>query len=389
MTSRQLQIKETSDAQAFVSASTSPATPGTTAGQTTKKTKDPLGYADESTESVHATPTAEDVGPLPSQIEARRSNFAKELSSKLDSLQAALFSAGQTLNDVTGYTGIERLKRAIEAQERSLTEARAEVKEAKDAYASAIARRSGSQREVNELLQRKHAWTPEDLERFTELYRSDHANEQAEAQTHERLTRAEHVADDTQAELGRAILARYHEEQIWSDKIRRASTYGTWALMGINVLLFVVVQLGLEPWKRRRLIGSFEEKVQTIIDDERLLTRTEIQNLLLGKQAAEPATVPESQSVAASPVPVAAAASSPTPSAFSSRHTMVIHSFTDLISLFRGIFIGSDMSGASIPADAVYSSTRIDLAVWSTVSAATGAAIVGLVAALVHFVGQT
>jgi len=54
---------------------------------------------------------------------------------------------------------------------------------------------------------------------------------------------------------------RYHEEQIWSDKIRRASTWGTFALMGVNVLLFVVVQVGLEPWRRGRLVRGFEEKV--------------------------------------------------------------------------------------------------------------------------------
>jgi hypothetical protein len=58
---------------------------------------------------------------------------------------------------------------------------------------------------------------------------------------------------------------RYHEEQIWSDKIRRASTWGTFALMGINVLLFVVVQVGLEPWRRKRLVRGFEEKVKEAV----------------------------------------------------------------------------------------------------------------------------
>ena len=35
--------------------------------------------------------------------------------------------------------------------------------------------------------------------------------------------------------------------------------------MGINVLLFVVVQIGLEPWRRKRLVRGFEEKVQEAI----------------------------------------------------------------------------------------------------------------------------
>lgn len=149
-------------------------------------------------------------------------------------------------------------------------ETRAEVRAAKEAYQAAINRRSASQREVNELLQRKHAWSPSDLERFASLYRSDHANEQAETAAQERLTKAERVADEAQSLLTKSILSRYHEEQIWSDKIRSASTWVTWALMGFNVFLFVIVQLGLEPWRRRRLVGSFEEKVREVVQEETL-----------------------------------------------------------------------------------------------------------------------
>lgn len=149
-----------------------------------------------------------------------------------------------------------------------MQDSRQAVRQAKDDYQNAINRRSASQREVNELLQRKHAWGSTDLERFTQLYRSDHTNEQEEVAAQERLALAEQTADEAQAQLARSILARYHEEQIWSDKIRRASTWGTWVLMGFNVLLFVVVQLGLEPWKRKRLVGSFEEKVREVIMEE-------------------------------------------------------------------------------------------------------------------------
>lgn len=31
--------------------------------------------------------------------------------------------------------------------------------------------------------------------------------------------------------------------------------------MGVNVLLFLVFQIGVEPWRRRRLVKGFEEKV--------------------------------------------------------------------------------------------------------------------------------
>lgn len=95
---------------------------------------------------------------------------------------------------------------------------------------------------------------------------------------------AERVADEVQTKLSRSILSRYHEEQIWSDKIRRASTWVTWGLMGFNVLLFVVVQLWLEPWKRRRLVGGFEEKVREVIQEEGL--RNALLNLHVEPEAA-------------------------------------------------------------------------------------------------------
>ncbi len=145
---------------------------------------------------------------------------------------------------------------------------RSSLQKAREAYSAAIAQRSASQREVNELLQRKHAWTPNDLERFTALYRSDHVNEQAESAAQENLATEEQKAEEAAAKLSKSILARYHEEQIWSDKIRRMSTWGTWGLMGVNVLLFLVFQIGVEPWRRKRLVKGFEEKVMEALERE-------------------------------------------------------------------------------------------------------------------------
>jgi sensitive to high expression protein 9 len=86
------------------------------------------------------------------------------------------------------------------------------VLEAKNAYSEAITSRSTSQREINELLQRQSSWTPIDLERFTTLYRSDHANHQAEQLAENTLLEAERVAEEASEKLSKTILARYHEE---------------------------------------------------------------------------------------------------------------------------------------------------------------------------------
>lgn len=204
---------------------------------------------------------------LPSQVEKARSQMAKAFERYLDSVQDTLFTATRALNDITGYSAIEKLKLSITELETELKDAKDKVKECKKAYSDAIERRSLLQKEVNELLTRKHDWTSEDLERFADLYRNDHVNEKQEATSQEELTAAELAVDAVQLRLTQLILTRYHEEQIWSDKIRRASTWGTWIIMGVNLLLFALAAFVVEPWKRRRLVGSFEAKVKQALDE--------------------------------------------------------------------------------------------------------------------------
>lgn len=189
----------------------------------------------------------------------------------MDNFQTHVFTASQRLNDLTGYSGIEALKKEIEQLETEVQTSRKAVKDTRNKYSEAIATRSTTQREVNDLLHRKHTWSPTDIERFTSLYRSDHANEQAEAACQKEVADAEARYEESSTKLAKSILARYHEEQIWSDKIRQMSTWGTWGLMGINVLLFIVFQIAVEPWRRRRLVKGFEEKVEIALkerDDE-------------------------------------------------------------------------------------------------------------------------
>lgn len=87
------------------------------------------------------------------------------------------------------------------------------------------------------------------------------------------LANAEREVEEATAQLNRSILSRYHEEQIWSDKIRRMSTWGTWGLMGVNIFLFLVIQILVEPWRRSRLVKGFEDKVKEAIESEAALVR--------------------------------------------------------------------------------------------------------------------
>lgn len=207
------------------------------------------------------------VANLPSHKEKIRSDFSKKTTEYMDLIQQALFRATQTLNDVTGYSSIEKLKQDVDQLEEQLKKEKEYVKQCKLNYSEAIKNRSVSQKEINELLTRKHNWSPDDLERFTELYRNDHSNELKEQETAKVLEEAENLVEALQLALTQLILSRYHEEQIWSDKIRRSSTWGTWILMGINMFLFLLATFIVEPWKRRRLVDSFELKIKEYLQE--------------------------------------------------------------------------------------------------------------------------
>lgn len=142
------------------------------------------------------------------------------------------------------------------------------MQQAKRAYESAIDTRSSTQREINELLQRKHLWSGEDVTRFTELYRLEHEHSQREIHAKETYQQAEKQMDREYMGLAQSIMERYHEEQLWSDKIRSVSTYGTWALMVLNLVLFIMMQSIFEPYKRKRLTDRFEELLIAKVDEE-------------------------------------------------------------------------------------------------------------------------
>lgn len=121
--------------------------------------------------------------------------------------------------------------------------------------------RTSSQQNVNSLLERKHSWTDSDVANFTTLVRSDHASRHAVTTTSEELKHAELAVDKSFTSLMQAILERYHEEQVWSDKIRSVSTWASIVALAANLIVFVGAIAFVEPWKRRRLVQGLEERM--------------------------------------------------------------------------------------------------------------------------------
>ncbi|KAG7822809.1 hypothetical protein KL909_003974 [Ogataea angusta] len=210
------------------------------------------------------------------RFHSERAKLAKEyhssFSDKLDRTAAELRKsatiASKLMNDLTGYTKINNLKEKIVENEQKMRDLRALITESKQDYARALEEQTSAQKHINELLERKHSWNSQDLEKFTNLYRNGHELERRVQANSNKVAELEAKENDLHNELIQSIMERYHEEQVWSDKIRQFSTWGTIFIVCVNLLLMLLVQLLFEPWKRYRLLSSFESKVKELFETQ-------------------------------------------------------------------------------------------------------------------------
>ncbi len=238
--------------------------------------------------------------------------------------------ASQALNDLTGYSAIEAIKAANAALEADVSAAQRALRSARQTYKDVNTRRAATQREITGLLARKDSWGPGDLERFTALYRQDHEVEAAVAAASGALADAEARETALAARLNAGILHRYHEEQIWSDRIRRQSTWGTWGLMAVNVVIFIAFQFVAEPWRRGRLVAAVADAERAVLED----VSQELHHLrdTLAPLAASSAPVP-------APTPTAAAAAAATQTTGTADATATQHQQTTAVSWNKDVVL--------------------------------------------------
>ena len=169
--------------------------------------------------------------------------------------------ASQQINTYTGtdFSGIEALRNEIVAQEKQVKARHAAVTAQKDKHMEAHVKQASSQKEIVSLLERKSSWLQSDLERYMTLVRSEHLDEQAVQKAKEDLAEAERDLEDTRAMLEKLERKQYHEEQIWSDTIRRNSTWVTIGLMGVNIFLLLAQIIFFEPYRRRKIVREMKE----------------------------------------------------------------------------------------------------------------------------------
>jgi len=134
--------------------------------------------------------------------------------------------------------------------------------------------RANSQRDLTDLLQRKSTWSSEDVSRFTSLVHQDHLNTLAESSSKSASQTADDALEREFGALTQIILERYHEEQVWSDKIRSASTYGSMIVLGVNVFVFLSAIVIVEPWKRKKLAEALGRRVEALAVETRGMVGT-------------------------------------------------------------------------------------------------------------------
>lgn len=205
---------------------------------------------------------------LPSHTENQRWDYSKKMAKLMDELLVRASMASQHINAYTGtdFSGIEALRAEIVEQEQKVKGFRAAVDESKASHLDAHAKQTAAQREIVGLLERKSSWSPSDLERYMSLVRSEHLNERDVQVAKDDLATAERNLEDARSLLERLERKQYHEEQIWSDTIRRNSTWVTFGLMGVNILLLLTQITIFEPNRRKKIVRD----VKAALDEKTL-----------------------------------------------------------------------------------------------------------------------
>ncbi|KGG51253.1 hypothetical protein DI09_3p150 [Mitosporidium daphniae] len=163
------------------------------------------------------------------------------------------------------YDSILQLKIAVDEASKAYDISNDAFKEAQRRYQTAVDSRAMLQRELQSLLARKATWSETEISIFTSLYKDEIRADSFEKDAKLAAECASRTVDATHALLVQAMKERYQGEQTWSDKIRALSTAGTFSLMALNIVIFLYMQMILEPKRRAALIRSIKEDSRHVV----------------------------------------------------------------------------------------------------------------------------
>ncbi|KAI9197052.1 Mdm33 family-domain-containing protein, partial [Polychytrium aggregatum] len=208
------------------------------------------------------------------------------------------------INSLTGYAEVEQRKKLVLEKEQIVGQRRQEMEETKRVYESTVDEHERCQQEIISLQQRKDSWQDDDITRVTFLYRKDKSLEQAEAAAKEAHHLATEAFERAQIDYLGEIRERYVEEQLYSDKIRQTSNWWTMGLISLHITLFVLVQLVVEPRKRRRFQDDLLVLIENKAERDRQALETQVLEHLRLMSATSPVDIGSTNTVDLPPTTV-------------------------------------------------------------------------------------
>ena len=143
------------------------------------------------------------------------------------------------LSETSGESEISALKEKVNMASQKFDSATQAVTRIRTEAHQLQSKFESLQNEHMNLMMRRDSWTEYDIKRFATVTSEEIKIKRDLDAARSKLQKCEEEQELRQVEFMDAVRTRYHEEQIWQDKWRVVSTYGTWLLIGMNSILFL------------------------------------------------------------------------------------------------------------------------------------------------------
>jgi hypothetical protein len=181
------------------------------------------------------------------------------------------------LSEASGEKEISHLKQQVNDISQEFDGVTQQVSTIREQTVALQSKYEDLQKEHLQLMMRRESWSEVDIQRFADITSSEVHTKRELDHSRIQLKQCEDLQERTKKEYMDAVRKRYHEEQLWQDKWRVISTYGTWILIGINSIVFIGGQM-----LHQRREGERIRILSSLIDDKlnRIMIAADVHDVL-------------------------------------------------------------------------------------------------------------
>jgi hypothetical protein len=177
--------------------------------------------------------------------------------------KTVLSSVGDWFNHISGTHEIQSLKQQVQKTSHEFDQATNELVQGRKLVDTSLQEWQHVSGQHLTLLQHKESWTSQDAQQFTTLITREVEAKRALKNAQHALHKAETAATQSQIQYMNSLRQRYQEEQLWQDHWRVLGTYGTWSLIGLNMMIFLTSQY----YQNRRELRRLKEIERIIVEN--------------------------------------------------------------------------------------------------------------------------